>query len=78
LESDNIINLDEIRLAKKVAKEVPGAIKERENLLKVLYAYREFYAIILILNQLGESKVMLERQLSACRNILKESGVRSE
>lgn len=69
----NIINLDEIRLAKKVVKEYPEAIKKLDIIYQMLYNSAEFMDIAKILDQVEESKYMMELTLEVYSAILKNA-----
>ena len=73
--ANNIINLDEIRYAKKVIKDIPEILKILDKFNRMLYNYNEYSDVNIILEESSTSKLMLELILDAYKLVLKENGV---
>lgn len=56
----NIINLEEIILAKKVVKDFPEAIQNLDICINLIYNKKEYYDISKVIQQIEESKFMME------------------
>lgn len=71
-----IIHLEEILLARRVVRDYPGAIQKLDNCIKMLYDNKEYIDIATSINQLRESKYMMEITLEVYTEYLK--GTKSE
>jgi hypothetical protein len=69
-----IHNLDEYRLAKMVAKDYPKALKNIDKSLEMLYNYKNYVDVAMCINQLYDSKHMMEITLNVCKHVLKNNG----
>lgn len=66
-----IIHLEEIVLARRVVRDYPGAIQKLDNCLNLLYDSKEYIDIATSINQLRESKYMMELTLEVYTEFLK-------
>lgn len=60
-------------LAYKIVRDFPDAIKTIDNSYKNLYNYRDYVDVARILNQMEESKYMMELILMAYTQVIKEA-----
>lgn len=72
----NIVNLDEIRFAKKVVKDIPNIVKNLDKCIELLYNYSEYEDISKVLSEIYISKVMLSIVYEAYIIVLEENGVK--
>ncbi|HEU0125427.1 MAG TPA: hypothetical protein VFQ56_03895 [Flavobacterium sp.] len=72
----NIINFEEIKLAKKVVKEVPEIVNNIDKCINLLYNSREYADVTYSLQQLNESKIMLQIYLETYKLVLEQNGVK--
>ena len=75
---NNIHSLDDFRLAKVVTKDYPQAIKNIDNSLQLLYNYSNYVDVAMCINQLYDSKNMMELTLTVYQRILKNKGIMHE
>ncbi len=71
-----IIHIEEIVLARRVVKDYPGAIQKLDNCINMLYADKEYIDIATSINQLRESKYMMELTLEVYTEYLE--GLKNE
>lgn len=75
----NIIHLDEIRLAKKIVKDVPNIINNLDKCLNLVYPYSsEYIDAHNVMQQILDSRLMLEIIYEAYKIVLEEHGVKSD
>lgn len=74
----NVVYLEEIILARQVVREAPDAIKALDNCLILLYDSSHFFDVAKSVQQIEESKLMLELILETYKIVLDENGVKSE
>jgi hypothetical protein len=67
-----LIHLEDIALARRVTRDYPGAIQKLDNCIKLLYDSKEYIDIATSINQLYESKYMMELTLEAYKEYLRE------
>lgn len=67
-----LIHLEDIALARRVIKDYPAAIQKLDNCIKLLYDNKEYIDIATSINQLHESKYMMELTLEAYKEYLRE------
>lgn len=65
-----IINFEEIKLAKRVVKDFPGAIQKLDICLNMLYDNKEYFDIANVIQQMEESKYLMELTLDVYSQIL--------
>lgn len=68
-------NLEELQFALRVSKDFPEAIKRIDNCQSLLYDYREYIDIAKILQQLEESKILMEVTYEVYKQIAAKKGV---
>lgn len=68
-----IIHLEEFVFAKKVTTDFPDVIKTIDNCYQQLYNYKEYIDVSKIIQQLDESKCMMELTLEIYIQVLKET-----
>lgn len=73
---NNIVNLDEIRFAKKVVKDIPNVVKNLDKCIELLYNYSEYEDISKVLSEIYISKIMLSIFYEAYIIVLEENGVK--
>lgn len=74
----NVVYLEEIIFARQVVREAPGAIIALDNCLNLLYNHGIFFDVAKSIQQIEESKLMLELILETYKIVLEENGVKSE
>jgi hypothetical protein len=67
-----IIHLEELALARRVVRDYPAAIQKLDNCINILYADKEYIDIATSINQLRESKYMMELTLDVYKEYLEE------
>lgn len=73
---NNVIDFEEIKLAKRIVKDAPNIIRILDNCQKALYPYREYIDAYEALSQLHNSQIMLEIYLKAYELLLEQNGVK--
>lgn len=66
-----LIHLEEIVLARRVVRDYPAAIQKLGNCINMLYSDKEYIDIATSINQLRESKYMMELTLEVYSEYLK-------
>lgn len=70
---NNVVNLDEIRLAKQIVTDFPNLIQKLDNCYKMLYNGADYYDIALVLQQIQDSKVTMELFLNGYTQVLEQA-----
>lgn len=71
-----LINLDEVRLAKKIVREIPGALIALDKCYQLVYSYGNYTDIAAVINEMIEARIMLELYLEVYTRFLQENGVK--
>lgn len=71
-----IIHLDEVRLAKKIVREVPAALKALDKMYELCYPHEEFLDMAFLINEMIDARIMLELHLETSKEFLKKNGVK--
>lgn len=71
-----IYNLEEYAFAKKIVSDVPEALKNIDKCINLLYDHQEYIDVARALQQLDESRVMLELILETYTQVLSKGAKR--
>lgn len=74
----NLVNLEEIKLAKKIVQDFPDLLIKLDNCANLVYNGKDYIDIAKVLRQIDESKCMMELILETYRRVLEQNGVISE
>lgn len=66
-----LIDLDEARLASRIVKEFPEAIKKLDKCRELLYSHMDYLDIAMTVKQIEEAKIMMELHLEVYTKVLK-------
>lgn len=69
----NVINFEEIKLAKQIVADFPQLIENLDKCTNLLYNGRAYYDVALVLNQIRDSKVMMEVLLNGYTQVLQQA-----
>lgn len=71
-----IIHLEELRLAKKIVREVPDVLIALDKAYQLLYNKDEFIDIAHLINEMIDARIMLEMHLEVSKEYLRKNGVK--
>lgn len=71
-----VINLEELRLAKKIVRDIPGALIALDKCYELCYPHEEFLDMAHLINELIDARIMLEMHLNVSKEYLKKNGVK--
>jgi len=74
MRKDNVYNLYEYVLAKRVTKEIPVILSELDEMQQVCYKYKEYRDIANIMHSINEAKGMLELHLKTYTSVANKKG----